>query len=155
MRSLDLSNNQLRSLSGIPEKHEFIEKLFLQDNKVFIKRFVFYFILFILKEFFFVKSQLKISNIADLDFLVNLKLLRNLTLKSNPIREFENCRLIILYKLPHLELLDGKKIESVEKVDANDLFCPNVEFIASRDHMANLVFNSIQDHKVKERLLIG
>lgn len=34
LRTLDLSCNNLRSLSGIPEKHEFLEKLFLEDNKV-------------------------------------------------------------------------------------------------------------------------
>ena len=85
---------------------------------------------------------------------MNLKLLRNLSLKSNPIRELENSRLIILFKIPYLEILDGKRVESFEKVNANDLFFPSVEYIAARDHMTNLVFNSIQDHKVKERFTL-
>ena len=80
-------------------------------------------------------------------------MLRNLNLKSNPIREVENSRLIILFKIPHLEVLDGRKIDCHEKVNADDMFFPNVEYIASRDHMTNLVFSSIQDHKVKERLI--
>lgn len=59
--------------------------------------------------------------------------------------------MVILFKIPCLEILDGKKVESFEKVNANDMFFPSVEYIAARDHMTNVVFNSIQDHKIKER----
>lgn len=34
LRCLDLSSNNIRSINGIPEKLEFLDKLFLQDNKV-------------------------------------------------------------------------------------------------------------------------
>jgi hypothetical protein len=38
LRFLNLSSNMIRSIQGIPEKHEFLESIDLEDNKV--KNFV-------------------------------------------------------------------------------------------------------------------
>ena len=34
LRFLNLSSNQIRSLNGLPEKHEFLERIDLENNKV-------------------------------------------------------------------------------------------------------------------------
>ena len=34
LRFLNLSSNMIRSIQGIPEKHEFLESIVLDDNKV-------------------------------------------------------------------------------------------------------------------------
>ena len=83
--------------------------------------------------------------------LIELELLRDLNLHQNPIREVADYRLSIVYRLPKLTTLDRRKIDPAEKVTGNSLFNPTVEYIASRDHMTNLVFSFIQDHRVKER----
>ena len=36
LRNLNLSGNQIRSFEGIPEKHEFLEKIDLENNKVYL-----------------------------------------------------------------------------------------------------------------------
>ena len=88
---------------------------------------------------------------VEIEHLINLNLLRDLNLLQNPIREVTDYRLSIIYKLPKLTNLDRRKVDPSEKVNANGLFNPSIEYIASRDHMTNLVFSFIQDHHVKER----
>lgn len=89
----------------------------------------------------------------EIEHLLNLNLLRELNLLQNPIREVTDYRLSILYKLPKVTHLDRRKVDPAEKANANSLFNPSIEYIASRDHMTNLVFSFIQDHRVKERFL--
>lgn len=93
----------------------------------------------------------KINNIEQIDNLVSLNLLRNLNLLNNPLRELENYRLAVVFKLPKLTSLDRRKVDPAEKVNANNLFYPSSEYIASRLHIRNLIFNLVQDQKVKER----
>jgi hypothetical protein len=50
-------------------------------------------------------------------------------------------------------MLDRRKIDAGDKVNATNIFNPSAEYIASRDHMTNFIFNMIQDHKVRERLV--
>lgn len=80
-----------------------------------------------------------------------MSLLRDLNLHSNPIREIEDYRLAVVFKLPKLTILDRRNIDPVDKINSNNLFHPSPEYIASRDHMTNFIFNIIQDHRVKER----
>ena len=83
--------------------------------------------------------------------MVNLNILRDLNLHNNPVREVEDYRLAVIFKIPKLTMLDRRKIDPTDKVNAQNLFHPSPEYIASRDHMTNFIFNIIQDHKVKER----
>jgi hypothetical protein len=83
--------------------------------------------------------------------LVNLNLLRNLNLHNNQAKDIEDYRLAVIYKLPKLTMLDRRKVDPLEKVNAVNLFQPSPEYIASRDHMTNFIFNMLQDHKIKER----
>ena len=88
----------------------------------------------------------------EIDYLVDLNLLRDLNLINNQIKDAENYRLSVIFKLPKLNILDRKKIDPTDKVNAKNLFHPSPEYIASRDHMTNFIFNIIQDHQVRERL---
>ncbi len=47
-------------------------------------------------------------------------------------------------------MLDRRKIDAGDKVNATNIFNPSAEYIASRDHMTNFIFNMIQDYKVRE-----
>jgi Leucine-rich repeat (LRR) protein len=117
----------IRSLDGIPNECKFLETLDLEDNKII--------------------------DINEIDYLLELELLRDLNLNKNPIRELNEYRLSIIFKLDKLLILDKHKIETLEKVNSQYLFHPSIEYISSRDHMTNLVFSFIQDHHVKERYI--
>lgn len=93
----------------------------------------------------------KISTLNEIEHLVSLNLLRDLNFHHNPIRELEDYRLSVIFKIPKLTSLDRRKIDAGDKVNANNIFNPSAEYIASRDHMTNFIFNMIQDHKVRER----
>ena len=86
----------------------------------------------------------------EIEHLVNLNLLRDFNLNNNPAKEIEDYRLAVIFKLPKLTMLDRRRVDPLEKVNAVNLFQPTPEYIASRDHMTNFIFNMIQDHKVKE-----
>ena len=122
---MNLSGNLIKTLNGIPENNEFLEVLDLEGNKI--------------------------SNLIEIEYLVNLNLLRDLNFHHNPIRELEDYRLSVIFKIPKLTLLDRRKIDAGDKVNATNIFNPSPEYIASRDHMTNFIFNMIQDHRVKER----
>jgi hypothetical protein len=96
---------------------------------------------------------MKIENLLEIEQLVNLNLLRDLNLHNNPTKEIEDYRLAIVFKLPKLTILDRRKVDPLEKVNALNIFQPSPEYVASRDHMTNLIFNMIQDHRVKESTL--
>ena len=83
--------------------------------------------------------------------MVNFNLLRELNLSHNELRQVENYKLAVIFKLSKLTMLDRRKVDSMDKVKANNLFKPSAEYLASRDHMTNLMFNFIQSHQVKER----
>lgn len=93
----------------------------------------------------------RIGSLSEIEYLAGLNLLRDLNLISNPIREIEDYYSAVVFKLPKLVFLDKKKIDLNDKVNAKNLFHPSAEYIASRDHMTNFIFNIIQDHKVRER----
>ncbi len=97
------------------------------------------------------RTKKKISDLKEIDCLLRLYLLRDLNLNHNPIRDMSDYRLFIIFKLPQLTILDRNRVDAAEKVNANNSFNPSIEYIAARDHMTNLVFSFIQDHRVKER----
>lgn len=63
-----------------------------------------------------------IQELADLDPLASVKTLRTLSLLHNPITTRQHYRLYVAFKLPHLRLLDFRKIKMKEREDANALF---------------------------------
>ncbi|CAF0994429.1 unnamed protein product [Brachionus calyciflorus] len=127
LRFLNLADNMIKSLSGMPDKHEFIEQLDMEGNRI--------------------------NSLSEIEYLTGFNLLRDLNLLSNPIREVEDYYSAVVFKLPKLIVLDRQKIDSKDKVGSTNLFHPSAEYIASRDHMTNLIFNIIQDHKVRESTL--
>ncbi|RNA05683.1 Leucine-rich repeat and guanylate kinase domain-containing [Brachionus plicatilis] len=127
LRFLNLSGNMIKFLHGIPEKHEFLEQIDFENNRI--------------------------ASLSEIEHLTALNLLRDLNLISNPVREAEDYYSAVIFKLPKLVFLDNRKIDSNDKVNAKNLFHPSAEYIASRDHMTNFIFNIIQDHKVRESTL--
>ncbi|CAF1536159.1 unnamed protein product [Adineta steineri] len=127
LQHLNLSCNQLDSLAGIPERLSFLEVLDLADNQL--------------------------HNLSDIDRLSEYRLLRDLNLRGNKITEIDDYRLSVIFKLQHLTILDRRKIDAAEKVESKQMFNPSSEYFASRDHITNVVFAFLQDHRVQESTL--
>ena len=75
-----------------------------------------------IKEFLFKK----ISNLLEIEHLVNLNILRDLNLHNNAVREVEDYRLAVIFKIPKLTMLDRRKIDPTDKVNAQNLFHLNL-----------------------------
>ncbi|CAF3210006.1 unnamed protein product [Rotaria socialis] len=127
LQQLNLSCNQLESLTGFPERLNFLEVLDLADNQL--------------------------HNLSDIDRLSEFHLIRDLNLRGNKITEIDDYRLSIIFKLQHLTVLDRRKIDAAEKIESKQMFNPSSEYFASRDHMTNVVFSFLQDHRVQESTL--
>jgi len=72
---------------------------------------------------YLVLTNNRISDLADLDSLGELKNLRILSLIKNPVvTNSKHYRLYLINKLPKLRILDFKKISQKERDDALELF---------------------------------
>ncbi|XP_056429154.1 leucine-rich repeat and guanylate kinase domain-containing protein [Hyla sarda] len=126
LQTLDLSSNQITSLEGL-EGLEFLQTLNLQDNEI--------------------------CQISEIAFIEELPLLHILNLLKNPVQEQAEYWLSVLFMLPRLTGLDEKKIRVEEKVAAVNKYDPPPEVIASRDHMANVMYSMIQPQKIFDSTL--
>lgn len=58
----------------------------------------------------------QVIDIAEIKFVKDLSMLRELNLLRNPIQQLPDYRLLILYRIPKLKDLDRKKVDVKEKV---------------------------------------
>lgn len=79
VETLSLSLNKIASLSAFSHCYK-LKNLYLRQNNI--------------------------SNLGEIDYLVNLPNLRNLMLRDNPIAELPNYRAYVVSKLPQLDKLD-------------------------------------------------
>ncbi|XP_018421821.1 PREDICTED: leucine-rich repeat and guanylate kinase domain-containing protein [Nanorana parkeri] len=126
LQCLDLSSNQLSSLEGL-EGLELVQTLNLEDNEI--------------------------CQISEIAFIEELPLLHVLNLLNNPVQEQAEYWLSVLFMLQRLTELDMKKIKVEEKVAAVNKYDPPPEVIASRDHMANVMYSTIQPQKILDSTL--
>lgn len=59
---------------------------------------------------------------GDLEPLSTLPNLQCLSLLHNPVTAKQHYRLYLIYKLPHLRLLDFRKVKTKEREEAKQLF---------------------------------
>eukprot|EP01111_Echinosteliopsis_oligospora_P016067 TRINITY_DN6556_c0_g1_i1.p1 TRINITY_DN6556_c0_g1~~TRINITY_DN6556_c0_g1_i1.p1 ORF type:complete len:250 (-),score=40.53 TRINITY_DN6556_c0_g1_i1:40-789(-) len=71
-------------------------------------------------------SNNRLTSLADLDPLVDLPALQHLSLVDNVVTKKPNYRLYVINKLPHLKILDFKKIKQAERTESTKLFGPPV-----------------------------
>lgn len=63
-----------------------------------------------------------IEEVGDLEPLNTLPNLQSLSLLHNPVTAKQHYRLYLIYKLPHLRLLDFRKVKEKEREEAKQLF---------------------------------
>ncbi|XP_069485725.1 leucine-rich repeat and guanylate kinase domain-containing protein [Ambystoma mexicanum] len=126
LRILDLSSNNISSFEGLEER-DFLETIKFENNKI--------------------------AELAEISYIEDLPLLRQLTLLKNPIQELPGYWLSVIFMLPRLTELDEKKITVEEKVAAVNKYNPPPEVIAGQDHMANIMYSMMQLQRVFDSTL--
>ncbi|PAA58525.1 hypothetical protein BOX15_Mlig004996g2 [Macrostomum lignano] len=126
LQSLVLSANRIESLAGL-EGLQLLQILDLADNKVL--------------------ELLELRHVKD------LRLLRQLNLARNPVQDVPDYRLLVIFDLPRLTHLDGRRVTIKEKVQAENQENPSMEIVAQRDHRLNLVYSYFQPHYVLDSTL--
>jgi U2 small nuclear ribonucleoprotein A' len=64
----------------------------------------------------------KFTNLSELDSLAELKSLKNLCLLDNLVTKKPHYRLYVIHKMPHLSVLDFRRIKPQERKSAEKLF---------------------------------
>lgn len=111
LQILDLSCNQITSMNGL-QGHTFLECINLTENDI--------------------------MDLREIEHVTELRMLRVLNLKHNPVESLSDYQLSIVYKLPQLKKLDHIQLTPQDKVTASNLFSPLLEVKAARDHMINV-----------------
>nr|XP_019606522.1 PREDICTED: leucine-rich repeat and guanylate kinase domain-containing protein isoform X1 [Rhinolophus sinicus] len=126
LQMVDLSHNQISSFQGL-ENHDFLEEINLEDNEI--------------------------SELGEIEYLENLRLLRVLNLLRNPVQEKSEYWLFVIFMLPQLTELDQKKIKVEEKVAAVNRYNPPPEVVAAQDHMTHVVNSLLQPQRIFDSTL--
>lgn len=114
--TIDLTDNELLELDGIPNGFTNLHTLLLANN-------------FITK----ISDTFPENNITSLSLINNnfksfdwnftkFKKLETLCLNNNPLCSINHYRLFIIWLIPSLKVLDFQKIKQKERVEANELF---------------------------------
>lgn len=82
-----------------------------------------------------------LSELGDLEPLVELTSLTHLSLLDNPVTKKQHYRLYVIYKLKNLRVLDFNKVKLTERQEATRLF--------SRDGSDNELVKSMTENKTK------
>lgn len=113
---IDLSNNELLELGGIPSNFHNLEVLLLANN-------------FITKISSSFPSENQITSISLINNNINsfenfnkFSNLTSLSLLNNPITTLSNYRLFIIWLIPSLKVLDFAKVKPAEREAAISLF---------------------------------
>ena len=89
LQHLDLSENSLQSLRGL-QGHSCLEELLLCNNSIL--------------------------DVTEIKYLMDLRALRELNLKDNPIQTLSGYRASVVFKLNYISLLDEEIVTPKEKV---------------------------------------
>lgn len=117
--SIDFSDNDVRKLDGFPLLRRIKTLIFnnnricrigenLQENIPALETLVL--------------TNNQIQNLGDIDPLASIKTLTYLSLLKNPVTVKKHYRLYVINKLPHLRVLDFRRIRLRERQEAQQLF---------------------------------
>eukprot|EP01114_Cavostelium_apophysatum_P002813 TRINITY_DN1251_c0_g1_i1.p1 TRINITY_DN1251_c0_g1~~TRINITY_DN1251_c0_g1_i1.p1 ORF type:complete len:243 (+),score=61.97 TRINITY_DN1251_c0_g1_i1:184-912(+) len=117
--SIDLSDNEIQRVEGFPLLNRL--RTLLLNNNVITK------IAPNLHEQLphletLVLTNNRLNNLADIDPLSGFVSIRCLSLLDNMITKKQHYRLYVIHKLPHLRILDFRKIKQKERIASEKLF---------------------------------
>ncbi|XP_044755423.1 U2 small nuclear ribonucleoprotein A' [Coccinella septempunctata] len=117
--TIDFSDNDIRKLDGFPYLKR-LKCLFFNNNR--IVRIGEHLEDYIPSLESLVLTGNHIEEVGDLEPLSTLPNLQSLSLLHNPVTAKQHYRSYLIYKLPHLRLLDFRKVKSKEREEAKQLF---------------------------------
>jgi len=118
--AIDLSDNEIRKLENFPQLRR-LQTLLLSNNRIARIAPKLHEQLPNLETLVLTNNQL--SQLSDLDPLADVDAsLRYLSLLDNPITKRPHYRAYVIRKLPHLRVLDFKKVKKQEREAAEKLF---------------------------------
>ncbi|XP_045473286.1 U2 small nuclear ribonucleoprotein A' [Harmonia axyridis] len=117
--TIDFSDNDIRKLDGFPYLKR-LKCLFFNNNR--IVRIGEHLEDYIPSLESLVLTGNHIEEVGDLEPLNTLPNLQSLSLLHNPVTAKQHYRLYLIYKLPHLRLLDFRKVKEKEREEAKQLF---------------------------------
>ncbi|XP_014669701.1 PREDICTED: U2 small nuclear ribonucleoprotein A'-like [Priapulus caudatus] len=117
--TLDFSDNDVRKLDGFPQLKR-VKCLLFNNNRICRIADGLDEQLPSLETLVFTNNL--IQELGDIDPLSSIKTLRSISFLRNPITTKKHYRLYVIYKIPHLRLLDFQKIKLREKEEAAQLF---------------------------------
>ncbi|CEP08091.1 hypothetical protein [Parasitella parasitica] len=137
--AIDFTNNDLRVLGNFPRLNR-LQHLLLNNNRISkIDTGLFSYIPNVNT---IILTNNALSELGDLEALVECQKLTHLSLLDNPVAKKEHYRLYLIYKLPQLRVLDFNKVKLTEKKAANALF-------RKSDGTDNDLIKSLVDNKTK------
>ncbi|XP_031439085.1 leucine-rich repeat and guanylate kinase domain-containing protein isoform X2 [Clupea harengus] len=126
LQVLDLACNRIQSLSGLQNLH-LLGSVNLENNRI--------------------------SEIKEATHVHDLRLLRTLNLKRNPVQDQPDYRLAVIFLLQPLTGLDEQKVTAEEKVSSVNKYDPPPEVVAARDHMTHVVYQLMQPQVILDSTL--
>jgi len=117
--SIDFSDNAIRKLDGFPLLTR-LKKLLLNNNRVI--RISEHLEESLPNLSWLILTNNELENLGDLDPLATLPKLECLSLLDNPVTTKKYYRLYVIHKIPHLRILDFRRIKLKERQEASKLF---------------------------------
>ncbi|XP_028811369.1 leucine-rich repeat and guanylate kinase domain-containing protein isoform X2 [Denticeps clupeoides] len=128
LQSLDLSSNRIHSLCGL-NNLPLLGSINLESNLI--------------------------SEIKEASPIHDLYLLRDLNLRGNPVQDQPDYRLAIIFLLQQLTSLDQQPATAEEKVSAVNMYDPPLEEAAARDHMTQVLYQTLQPQGILDSTMPG
>lgn len=117
--ALDLTDNDIKILGNLPVLTR-LKTLLVAKNRIQSIQDDFYTMVPMLSSLSLIFNS--ISSLSTLLPLRNCKKLQNLYLQNNPITKEEHYRLLVIWLIPQLKVLDFSKIKDKERSKAQELF---------------------------------
>ncbi|XP_063931505.1 U2 small nuclear ribonucleoprotein A'-like [Zophobas morio] len=117
--TIDLSDNEITRLEGFPQLKK-LKTLFLNNNKIQKVDASLHERLPGLAELILTNNNLQ--TFTDIEDISKISSLRRLSLLKNPVAYKPNYRAYVIYKIPHVTVLDFRKVRHQERLDAKKLF---------------------------------
>lgn len=118
--SVDLSDNDIKKLDNFPRMNRLTMLLLSNNNISRVASSLGSTQLVNLRSL--VMTNNKISSFTEIDNLSTLSKLEALSLIDNPIVQNRYYRMYVIFKLPHLKLLDFMKVKDAERSEAKRFF---------------------------------
>jgi len=117
--TIDMSDNEIRKLDGFPLLRR-LKTILLNNNRIVRVGEHLETMLPTLDTL--VMTNNSIQELGDIDNLATIKTLRHISLLRNPVTSKKHYRFYIINKLPHVRVIDFRKVRLREKEQAAKLF---------------------------------